>query len=126
MEKEGLNSAFKMEDITVMGAAELFPHMFRIWVCFLNSSIFTNLAQRDRIFHVRTKFLSSSFWCCLLDNELVICKKFFFTTNCLIEMFVGCHRERRSGSTWFFTNHFLLIIGLLLDKPYVVAIMNTG
>lgn len=32
MEKEGLNSAFKMEDITVMGAAELFPHMFRIWV----------------------------------------------------------------------------------------------
>lgn len=31
MEKEGLNSAFKMEDITVMGAAELFPHMFRIW-----------------------------------------------------------------------------------------------
>ncbi|KAG0627981.1 hypothetical protein M758_2G241500 [Ceratodon purpureus] len=31
MEKEGLNSAFKMEDITVMGAAELVPHMFRIW-----------------------------------------------------------------------------------------------
>jgi lipid-A-disaccharide synthase len=39
MEKEGLNSAFKMEDITVMGAAELFPHMFRIWVCFLNSPV---------------------------------------------------------------------------------------
>lgn len=31
MEKEGLDSVFKMEDITVMGAAELFPHMFRIW-----------------------------------------------------------------------------------------------
>lgn len=25
-------SIFKMEDITVMGAAELFPHLFRIWV----------------------------------------------------------------------------------------------
>ena len=32
MEKEGLASIFKMEDITVMGAAELFPHLFRIWV----------------------------------------------------------------------------------------------
>lgn len=31
MKKEGLDSVFKMEDITVMGAAELLPHMFRIW-----------------------------------------------------------------------------------------------
>lgn len=43
MENEGLLSAFKMEDVTVMGAAELVPHMFRIWVCLLDSSICTIL-----------------------------------------------------------------------------------
>jgi hypothetical protein len=39
IKNEVLSSAFKMEDITVIGVAELFPHILCIWICFLNSPV---------------------------------------------------------------------------------------
>jgi lipid A disaccharide synthetase len=42
MKREGLVSEFPMEDIAVMGVAELLPHLVRIWVRLLLMIVVTN------------------------------------------------------------------------------------
>jgi hypothetical protein len=42
MKREGLVSEFPMEDIAVMGVAELLPHLVRIWVRLLLTIVVTN------------------------------------------------------------------------------------